>query len=80
MVFVSMIVAATLATSASPGKRHDCKPIGPELATAASRAGFHKLGELPPANHVLTLFRTVDDCPAPVIVRYGIGTVDRPAH
>ncbi|QXQ07537.1 hypothetical protein KX816_05810 [Sphingosinicellaceae bacterium] len=80
MLFVSMIVAATLATSASPGQRHDCKPIEPEPATAALRAGFHKLGELPPANHVLALFRTIDSCPAPVVVRYGIGTVDRPVR
>lgn len=71
MMLLSMMVAATAAAGATVEPR-DCKPDGPEMVAAAARAGFHRLGELPPANHVLTLFRTVDNCPAPVVVRYGI--------
>ena len=40
--------------------------------TAAARAGqdgFQRLDRLPPASLYLTVFRTVDRCPAPVIVR-----------
>ena len=76
MSLFAMISAAAAVAAPTPEKPRDCKPAGPEMAAAASRAGFHKLGELPPANHVLTLFRTVDSCSAPVIVRYGIGGSD----
>lgn len=32
-----------------------------------------KLGELPPANAYSTVYRRVDGCEVPVIVKYGVG-------
>lgn len=39
----------------------------------AGRALWQRLDRLPPAAEILTVFRTVDGCPTPVVVRYGIG-------
>lgn len=57
-----------------PELRRDCpvdarvRPVGdPEAGR------FRRLGDLPPAAHLLTVFRVVDGCPAPVIVRADIG-------
>lgn len=42
-------------------------------ATAAGADGFRRLDRLPPAAHYLAVYRAVGGCPAPVVVRYGIG-------
>ncbi len=48
------------------------------MATArAGKDGFRRLDRLPPAAEYLTVFRTVDRCPAPVVVRYAIGATPR---
>nr|WP_295659599.1 hypothetical protein [Polymorphobacter sp.] len=39
--------------------------------------GFHRLDQLPPAAEYLTVYRAVGRCPAPVVVRYGIGAPRR---
>lgn len=36
-------------------------------------ARARRLDRLPAADHVLAVFRTIDNCPAPVIVRSDIG-------
>jgi hypothetical protein len=36
-------------------------------------ARIRKLGEMPPADQVLTVYRTEDGCPKPVVVRRDIG-------
>ncbi|UAJ11370.1 hypothetical protein [Polymorphobacter megasporae] len=46
-------------------------------AAAAKAAGFQRLDQLPPAAEYLTVYRAVGRCPAPVVVRYGIGTPRR---
>lgn len=51
---------------------NDCQTFrhaSPSGAPAESR----KLGELPPGDLVLTVYRTENGCPAPLIVRKGIG-------
>ena len=52
--------------------------VAPPLDYTADRtqAQASKLGDLPPANHTLTVLRSVDGCPVSSTVRYG---VDRPA-
>ena len=55
----------------------DCQHPGAKLTADAMSGYYRKLGDLPPANHVLTLFRTVGGCAQPVIVRYGIGAAGR---
>lgn len=37
----------------------------------------NKLGELPPASQFLTVYREVDGCPKPVVVRRDIGAPRR---
>jgi hypothetical protein len=59
--------------------RAACRMSGVELAVnaePATRAEVKKLGDLPPANHTLTVLRSVDGCPVSSTVRYN---VDRPA-
>ncbi|MGI4876400.1 MAG: hypothetical protein ACRYG4_02815 [Janthinobacterium lividum] len=46
-------------------------------AAAAKLDGFHRLDRLPPAAEYLTVYRAVGRCPAPVVVRYGIGAPRR---
>lgn len=39
-----------------------------------------RLVDLPPANHERTVLRSIDGCPAPVIVRFGVDApAERPA-
>ena len=56
--------------------RAACRTSGLELAVNAeptTRAKVKTLGELPPANHTLTVLRHVDGCPASSTVRYNVG-------
>ena len=67
-------VRATLKT------RAECRKSGVELAVdgqPAPRAKVKALGDLPPANHTLTVLRSVDGCPVSSTVRFN---VDRPAR
>jgi hypothetical protein len=40
---------------------------------AGGRDLFHKLTELPPADAYSAVYRTVNGCEAPIVVKYGIG-------
>lgn len=77
----ALVVMAMLATPAlaepvsSPPHCRDRNGVFPAAAEGA--AAFRRLDRLPPAAHVLTVFRAVDGCPAPVVVRYGIGVRPR---
>ena len=56
-----------------------CRESGVQLAdepAPTARAKVERLGGLPPANHTLTVLRSVDGCPVSSTVRYN---VDRPA-
>ena len=56
-----------------------CRTPGAELAAerqASPVLKLKKLGDLPPANHTLTVLRSVDGCPVSSTVRYN---VDLPA-
>lgn len=46
-------------------------------ADAAKANSFQRLDQMPPAAEYLTVYRAVGRCPAPVVVRYGIGTPRR---
>lgn len=59
--------------------RAACQASGVQLAVdaePATQAAVKKLGDLPPANHTLTVLRSVDGCPVSSTVRFN---VDRPA-
>lgn len=50
-----------------------CQDSGITRVDETGGAAMRKLGELPPANHILTVLRTENGCIKPVIVRQGIG-------
>lgn len=55
-----------------------CRTPGVELAVnpaPTTQAGVQKLGDLPAANHTLTVLRSVEGCPVSSTVRFN---VDRP--
>ena len=59
--------------------REACQALGLQLAdkpSPASTPKVTKLGDLPPANHTLTVLRSIDGCPVSSTIRY---KVDRPA-
>jgi hypothetical protein len=41
-------------------------------AEPTTRAEVKKLGDLPPANHTLTVLRSVDGCPVSSTVRFNV--------
>jgi hypothetical protein len=55
-----------------------CRTSGLQLAESAPAANpkVQRLGDLPPANHTLTVLRSVDGCPVSSTIRFN---VDRPA-
>ena len=56
-----------------------CRGKGLQLADQPApnvQANVRRLGDLPPANHTLTVLRSVDGCPVSSTIRYN---VDRPA-
>jgi hypothetical protein len=60
--------------------REACQTPSVELvgnAAPSTQAEVKKLGDLPPANHTLTVLRSVDGCPVSSTVRYN---VDRSAQ
>lgn len=80
------MLALVLALAAAPGAEvalpnnvpARCGEVyGVRPAAAGDRPRGRRLGDLPPADHVLTVFRTIDRCPAPVIVRSDIGGSQR---
>ena len=53
-----------------------CQAPGVELAVnvaPATQLAVKKLGDLPLANHTLTVLRRVDGCPVSSTVRYNVG-------
>jgi hypothetical protein len=56
--------------------RAACRTSGLELAVNAeptTRATVKKLGDLPPANHTLTVLRSFDGCPVSSTIRFNVG-------
>lgn len=79
-----LLTALTLPLSATTAQQRvmtrDGKPCTPSatlVADKAAKPGVRKLGELPPAAQILTVYRTVDKCPVPVVLRNGVGNAQR---
>lgn len=78
-----LLPAALLIAAAPPAGQTDtgkgCMNRGVDYATAQPDPGsFRRLDQLPPANEILTVIRSVDGCQKPVIVRYNIPGAHRP--
>ena len=55
------------------GGRSDCRRSDLHPAESVGKGRFNRLGELPPGQFVLTVYREVDGCPDPLIVGQPIG-------
>ena len=55
-----------------------CKRADVHEAEAPRTAESRKLGDLPPADLILSIYNEVDGCMEPVIVRYGDGRAPAP--
>lgn len=57
-------------------RQQACQTPGVELAVnprSAADVTVRKLGDLPSANHTLTVLRSVDGCPVSSTVRFNVG-------
>lgn len=72
---VSLVAAASL-SAAVPAERPANCPNDYGVRRAAG-AGPHRLDRLPGADLVLTVYREVDRCPAPLIVRHDVRDAGR---
>jgi hypothetical protein len=85
MITISLAAALSLAgpqlpvrqstPSATDGlpKKECVSPSARQVKTGPKLAGVHKLGEEPPVKQIMTVFREIDGCPVPVVLRQGIG-------
>lgn len=81
---VLVLVALPLCGAADPSQAPSsaastslCK-ISPTVASATPKSGrMQTLGELPPAAQIQTVWRQVDNCPTPVVLRDGIGANEK---
>ena len=81
MPVATTVIAALLA--AAPATSTTTAPVAPaghcdasyglHRADTAAATRFRLLGDLPPADLILTVYREIDRCPAPIIVRANIG-------
>ena len=81
----ALLAATTVATAGvradvvqPPANVHCTIDARVEAAARAGQGGFQRLDRLPPAALYLTVVRTVDRCPAPLIVRTAIGAPAAP--
>ncbi len=67
---IALIAPTSAASPTSPSAPPKC-PF--ERTRDSNKAVFHRLGELPPANQYLAVYRMIDGCKADVILARGIG-------
>lgn len=60
----------SVALAAQPGR---CAPTAGIADYRGQRVMPRKLGEMPPATQIYTVYTVVDGCPQPIVVRKGIG-------
>jgi hypothetical protein len=76
LVLIAALVApAALASDYKAPPKHCGDAVHP--ADSAVKPGSKRLGELPPGQLVLTVYRLENGCPKPVIVRQNIGAQPR---
>ena len=75
MLGFSLLLAAGVFAIDTP-PLHPRQPCSAKIQHAQGKelAKVRKLNEMPPANQVLTVLRSEDGCPKPVVVRRDIGS------
>lgn len=66
-------MASPVRSGALPIGGSNCRRPDVHPADSASKARFNRLGELPPAQMILTVVREIDGCQEPVIVGQDYG-------
>ena len=81
MLLLSLAASTAVPAAAQPlpaAPPAQCRSPGITYASPSLyKAQPQKLGELPPARHYLAVVRHVGGCPAPAVVRSGIGALRR---
>ena len=75
---LSLLAAPALA--APPEEKRSCTRPDVHQARPAAPVRPRTLGELPPGNLELAVYRQIDGCQTPVIVRQNLGAVSGPAR
>ena len=88
MRVLAVILALTLPTAVATAEEPAAAPANADPSKLADRCGtgnglaqyrkdgglrVQPLGAMPPAAEIRAVYRTVDGCPAPVVLRKGIG-------
>jgi len=69
-----LAVALTAATTAAPPPARPICPVSRiEQADAQQKPRITRLGEMPPARHIIAVLRTVDGCEKPIVVSDQVG-------
>ena len=74
---LSLLAAPALA---APDEKRSCTRPDAHRARPAAPVRPRTLGELPPGSLELAVYRQIDGCQTPVIVRQNIGAVSGPAR
>lgn len=77
----TLIILAALPSVAAerptPAPLKQCAQPQPEQIEARHPIGMRKLGEIAPAKQLLGVYRSVDGCPNPIVVREEVGLPKR---
>jgi hypothetical protein len=78
LILAAAALAATSAMAATDIKlgKEQCK-VGPRTAEGGESPASKRLGELPPGQLLLAVYREENGCPKPVIVRQNVGSQPR---
>lgn len=72
--FSLLLATGVFAIDTPPLHPHQPCSARVQHAQGSEPAKVRKLNEMPPANQVLTVLRSEDGCPKPVVVRRDIGS------
>lgn len=69
-----LALALSAATTAAPPPAGPICPVSRiEQADAQQKPHIARLGEMPPAKHIIAVLRTVDGCEKPIVVSDQVG-------
>lgn len=75
---IALMPVAAAAEPMTPGGPKPCHADQSRRADARTALHPQKLGQLPPADLLSAVYRSVDRCPTPVVLRKDVGAPVRP--
>ena len=74
----TLLLALAAAAAPAPTIRtQPCRRAAAEPVAARPSSPVRRLGDMPPARQVLGVYRSIDGCPTPVVVRDEVGANGR---